>query len=159
MTKKKNIKLTEHISYCIIDSTIYLFQNNINISSDEIDILYKKLALIIEDNDIAYINISASKIEDRKEMYQSLGFSLSYYDVNKLNVLYEGKKNKKDYRCYGIMTRKDFFDRLNNKDNDVKSDNRVINSNSGYVYNLFLLFGGIIFLCYLCVQGAIYLVG
>ena len=28
MAKKKNIKLTEHISYCIIDSTIYLFQNN-----------------------------------------------------------------------------------------------------------------------------------
>jgi hypothetical protein len=26
MAKKKNIKLTEHISYCIIDSTIYLFQ-------------------------------------------------------------------------------------------------------------------------------------
>ena len=47
MAKKKNIKLTEHISYCIIDSTIYLFQNNINLSEDEIEILYKKLALII----------------------------------------------------------------------------------------------------------------
>ena len=114
MAKKKNIKLTEHVSYCIIDSTIYLFQNNINLSEDEIEILYKKLALIIEDNGISYINISASKIEDRKEMYQKLGFSLSYYDVNKLNVLYDGKKNKKDYRCYGIMTKKDFFDKINN---------------------------------------------
>ena len=152
MAKKKNIKLTEHISYCIIDSTIYLFQNNINLSEDEIEILYKKLALIIEDNDISYINISASKIEDRKEMYQKLGFSLSYYDVNKLNVLYE------DYRCYGIMTKKDFFDKINNKDDDIKMHDRVINSNSGYVYNLFLLFGSIMFLCYLCVQGAIYLV-
>ena len=114
MAKKKNIKLTEHISYCIIDSTIYLFQNNINLSEDEIEILYKKLTLIIEDNGISYINISASKIEDRKEMYQKLGFSLSYYDVNKLNVLYDGKKNKKDYRCYGIMTKKDFFDKINN---------------------------------------------
>ena len=75
MAKKKNIKLTEHISYCIIDSTIYLFQNNINLSEDEIEILYKKLTLIIEDNGISYINISASKIEDRKEMYQKLGFS------------------------------------------------------------------------------------
>ena len=149
MAKKKNIKLTEHISYCIIDSTIYLFQNNINLSEDEIEILYKKLALIIEDNDISYINISASKIEDRKE---------SYYDVNKLNVLYDGKKNKKDYRCYGIMTKKDFFDKINNKDDDIKMHDRVINSNSGYVYNLFLLFGSIMFLCYLCVQGAIYLV-
>ena len=158
MIKKKNIKLTEHVSYCIIDSTIYLFQNNINLSEDEIEILYKKLALIIEDNGISYINISASKIEDRKEMYQKLGFSLSYYDVNKLNVLYDGKKNKKDYRCYGIMTKKDFFDKINNKEDNAEKHDRVINSNSGYVYNLFLLFGSIMFLCYLCVQGAIYLV-
>ena len=147
MAKKKNIKLTEHISYCIIDSTIYLFQNNINLSEEEIEILYKKLTLIIEDNGISYINISASKIEDRKEMYQKLGFSLSYYDVNKLNVLYDGKKNKKD-----------FFDKINNKEDNAEKHDRVINSNSGYVYNLFLLFGSIMFLCYLCVQGAIYLV-
>ena len=91
-------------------------------------------------------------------MYQKLGFSLSYYDVNKLNVLYDGKKNKKDYRCYGIMTKKDFFDKINNKEDNVEKHDRVINSNSGYVYNLFLLFGSIMFLCYLCVQGAIYLV-
>ena len=158
MAKKKNIKLTEHISYCIIDSTIDLFQNNINLSEEEIEILYKKLTLIIEYNGISYINISASKIEDRKEMYQKLGFSLSYYDVNKLNVLYDGKKNKKDYRCYGIMTKKDFFDKINNKEDNAEKHDRVINSNSGYVYNLFLLFGSIMFLCYLCVQGAIYLV-
>ena len=126
MAKKKNIKLTEHISYCIIDSTIYLFQNNINLSEDEIEILYKKLTLIIEDNGISYINISASKIEDRKEMYQKLGFSLSYYDVNKLNVLYDGKKNKKDYRCYGIMTKKDFFDKINNKEDNTEKHDRVI---------------------------------
>ena len=157
MAKKKNIKLTEHISYCIIDSTIYLFQNNINLSEDEIEILYKKLTLIIEDNGISYINISASKIEDRKEMYQKLGFSLSYYDVNKLNVLYSNVKNKIDYRCYGIMTKKDFFDRINDTENK-NNDNIVIKDNSGYVYNLFLLFGGIILLCYFCVQGAIYLV-
>ena len=60
MAKKKNIKLTEHISYCIIDSTIYLFQNNINLSENEIEILYKKLTLIIEDNGIG-INNSLSK--------------------------------------------------------------------------------------------------
>ena len=157
MTKKKKIKLTEHISYSIIDNTIYLFQDNDYISGEEIEILVKRLLLVIEDNDIAYINISSRKIEDRKEFYQKLGFSLSYYDVNKLNVLYSDVKNKMDYRCYGIMTKKDFFDRINDTENKNNED-IVIKDNSGYVYNLFLLFSGIILLCYFCVQGAIYLV-
>ena len=91
------------------------------------EILCRRLSLIIEDNDISYINISARKIEDRKEFYQKLGFSLSYYDVNKLNILYEGKKNKKDYKCYGIMTKKDFFDRLNNKKVDTNCNKEIIN--------------------------------
>lgn len=157
MTKKKKIKLTEHISYSIIDNTIYLFQDNDYISGEEMEILVKRLLLVIEDNDIAYINISSRKIEDRREFYQKLGFSLSYYDVNKLNVLYSDVKNKIDYRCYGIMTKKDFFDRINDTENKNNED-IVIKDNSGYVYNLFLLFSGIILLCYFCVQGAIYLV-
>ena len=157
MTKKKKIKLTEHISYSIIDNTVYLFQDNDYISGEEMEILVKRLLLVIEDNDIAYINISSRKIEDRKEFYQKLGFSLSYYDVNKLNVLYSDVKNKIDYRCYGIMTKKDFFDRINDTENKNNED-IVIKDNSGYVYNLFLLFSGIILLCYFCVQGAIYLV-
>lgn len=157
MTKKKKIKLTEHISYSIIDNTIYLFQDNDYISGEEMEIVVKRLLLVIEDNDIAYINISSRKIEDRKEFYQKLGFSLSYYDVNKLNVLYSDVKNKIDYRCYGIMTKKDFFDRINDTENK-NNDDIVIKDNSGYVYNLFLLFSGIILLCYFCVQGAIYLV-
>ena len=157
MTKKKKIKLTEHISYSIIDNTIYLFQDNDYISGEEMEILVKRLLLVIEDNDIAYINISSRKIEDRKEFYQKLGFSLSYYDVNKLNILYSNVKNKIDYRCYGIMTKKDFFDRINDTENK-NNENIVIKDNSGYVYNLFLLFSGIILLCYFCVQGAIYLV-
>ena len=157
MTKKKKIKLTEHISYSIIDNTIYLFQDNDYISGEEMEILVKRLLLVIEDNDIAYINISSRKIEDRKEFYQKLGFSLSYYDVNKLNVLYSDVKNKMDYRCYGIMTKKDFFDRINDTENK-NNEYIVIKDNSGYVYNLFLLFSGIILLCYFCVQGAIYLV-
>lgn len=157
MTKKKKIKLTEHISYSIIDNTIYLFQDNDYISGEEMEILVKRLLLVIEDNDIAYINISSRKIEDRKEFYQKLGFSLSYYDVNKLNILYSNVKNKIDYRCYGIMTKKNFFDRINDTENKNNED-IVIKDNSGYVYNLFLLFSGIILLCYFCVQGAIYLV-
>ena len=83
---------------------------------------------------------------------------MSYYDVNKLNLLYAGEKNKKEYRCYGIMTKKDFFDSINSRNIIDVGEKRVINSNSGFVYNMFLLFTGIIFLCYLCVQGAIYLV-
>ena len=39
-----------------------------------------------------------------------------------------------------------------------EKDTKVINSNSGFVSNMILLFGGIILLCYLCVEGAIYLV-
>ena len=134
-----------------------MFQDNDYISGEEMEILVKRLLLVIEDNDIAYINISSRKIEDRKEFYQKLGFSLSYYDVNKLNVLYSDVKNKMDYRCYGIMTKKDFFDRINDTENKNNED-IVIKDNSGYVYNLFLLFSGIILLCYFCVQGAIYLV-
>lgn len=158
MNKIKKVLLTEHVSYCIIDSTIYLFQNNENISLDEVKILSKRIALLIQDNDLSYINISARKIEDRKEFYQNMGFSLSYYDVNKLNFLYSNVKNKIDYKCYGIMTKSDFFDRVNGK-NSFDNDKFVIqNDSSGFVYNFFLLFGGILLLCYFCVQGAIYLV-
>lgn len=158
MNKGKKNKLTEHISYSIVNDTIYLFQNSEYISSDEVEILEKKLALIIQDNDISYINISSKKIEYRRDFYQKLGFSLSYYDVNKLNILYKGMKNKRDYRCYGIMTRSDFFDRINNSFDGDKEDLLIVNNSSGYIYDLFLLFGGILLLCYFCVQGAIYLV-
>ncbi|UKI27522.1 MAG: hypothetical protein L6V91_02650 [Bacilli bacterium] len=114
--------------------------------------------LVIEDNDIAYINISSRKIEDRKEFYQKLGFSLSYYDVNKLNILYSNVKNRIDYRCYGIMTKKDFFDRINDTENKNNED-IVIKDNSGYVYNLFLfIWWNYTSLLFFCVQGAIYLV-
>ena len=106
MAKKKNIKLTEHISYCIIDSTIYLFQNNINLSEDEIEILYKKLTLIIEDNGISYINISASKIEDRKEMYQKLKQAISFLKPVQRKILkmiyVEGKSQKEVAKELGI---------------------------------------------------------
>ena len=61
MTRKKNIKiekLTENISYRIIDSTIYLLLNTSSISKDELNIAYKKISLVIEDNELSYINIS-----------------------------------------------------------------------------------------------------
>lgn len=162
MTKDNNIKsrkLTDHITYRIIDDTIYLFQNKENILEDEFKTCYKKLSFIIEDNDVSYINISAKKIEERKEIYQRLGFTLSYYDVNKLNSLYRGEKNKNLYRCYGIMTKKDFFENINiNKKEEYKEDKVIVNSNAGYVSNLLLLLGGVLLLCYFCVEGAIYLV-
>lgn len=158
----KKIKIIDHISYYISDNTIYLFQDEYNFSNDDIKIIGKKLALIIDENDISYINITARNIEDKKKIYQDYGFVLSYYDVNKLNYLFSGMKNKAMYKCYGIMTKSDFFNKLmednkvenKNKDNNVK----VVNSNSGFVSNMILLFGGIILLCYLCVEGAISLV-
>ena len=122
-------------------------------------IVCKKLSLIIEDNDIYYINISAERMEDRKEIYQNIGFSLSYYDTNKLNLLYDGKKNKNLYKCYGIMTRSDFLGYINFKNNDNVINNRkIVSSNDGFVYNMLLLFGGVILLCYFCVNAAIYIV-
>ena len=151
----KKIKLTDNISYYISDNTIYLFQDEYNFSKDDIKIIGKKVALLIQDNDISYINITA------KSLYHDLGFTLSYYDVNKLNELFSDKKDKIKYRCYGIMTKSDFLNRLmedKKVEEKKEKDTKVINSNSGFVSNMILLFGGIILLCYLCVEGAIYLV-
>lgn len=163
MTKKKNIKvekLTENISYRIIDSTIYLLLKENNITKEELNIVYKKLKLIIEDEELSYINISGKHLQENKEFFINLGFTLSYYDVNKLNTLYSGIKDKKMYRCYGIMTKKDFFNNMEELMNNEKEKIKIpsVNSESGYINNLLLLFGGIALLCYFCVQGAIYLV-
>lgn len=157
----KKIKLTDNISYYISDNTIYLFQDEYNFSKDDIKIIGKKVALLIQDNDISYINITAKGIEDKKSLYRDLGFTLSYYDVNKLNELFSDKKDKIKYRCYGIMTKSNFLNRLmedKKVEEKKEKDTKVINSNSGFVSNMILLFGGIILLCYLCVEGAIYLV-
>lgn len=161
MTKKKNInieKLTENISYRIIDSTIYLLLNTSNITKEELNIAYKKISLVIDDNELSYINVSGKNLEKNKTYFMDLGFTLSYYDVNKLNELYAGVKDKKSYRCYGIMTRKDFYSKMNENKKEKEENIKVISSNSGYVNNLLLLFGGIALLCYFCIQGAIYLV-
>lgn len=162
MAKKKEIKLekiSENVTYRIIDSTIYLFLANNNITIEELNIIYKKILLIIEDNELSYINISGKNLEENKTFFQNLGFTLSYYDVNKLNELYSGIKDKKQYKCYGIMTKKDFINKQNeNKEEKENNNIKVIESNSGFVSNLLLLFGGIILLCYFSVQGAIYLI-
>jgi len=162
MTKKKNIKiekLTDNVTYLIEDTTIYLLLASNTITKEELNIVYKKISLIIEDNELSYINISGKNIEDNKTFFQDLGFTLSYYDVNKLNDLYEGTKDKKAYKCYGLMTKKDFFDKIKEEKKEEKQENiKVTSSNSGFVSSILLLFGGIILLCYFCVQGAIYLV-
>ena len=100
------------------------------------------------------------KIEDRKVFYQNLGFSFAYYDVHRLCMLYPNKKNKSNYRCYGFMTKKNFLTNFNaEKENRSGNGEReLIFSNNGYVSNLLLLFFGIILLCFVCVEGAIYLV-
>ena len=139
----KKIKLTDNISYYISDNTIYLFQDEYNFSKDDIKIIGKKVALLIQDNDISYINITAKGIEDKKSLYHDLGFTLSYYDVNKLNELFSDKKDKIKYRCYGIMTKSDFLNRLmedKKVEEKKEKDTKVINSNSGFVSNMILLF-------------------
>ena len=155
----KNIKLTDSITYRILDNTIYLFNEDNNISLEEWEVVYKKIVLLVEDNDISYINFSTKEMEKRKGFYQKLGFTLSYYDVNKLNYLYGDVKNKKMYKCYGIMTKNDFLNRINDdKENAINNSINIISSNSGFVSNMLLLFFGISLLCYFCIQGAIYLV-
>ena len=64
------------------------------------------------------------------------------------------------YKCYGLMTKKDFLESMkeNKKDSTSELPSIVTNSNSGFVSSMLLLFGGIILLCYFCIQGAIYLV-
>lgn len=114
--------------------------------------------MLIEDNNISYINISSKNIDKNRKIYQKLGFTISYYDVNKLNMIYDGIKDKKLYRTYGIITKNDFLNSLKD-DNKISSKNEtIVYSNSGFVSNILLLFGGILLLCYFCVQGAIYLV-
>lgn len=150
----KRIKITDNASYLIIDSTIYVFLNNIS----DFMTTCKKVNLIIEDNNLSYVNISMANLEKEKKFFTDLGFILSYFDVNKLNSLYKDYDDKKKYKCYGFMTKKDFQNMINSDNNEVTNSNIVIKENDGYVLNLFLLFGGIILLCYFCVYGAIYLV-
>lgn len=161
MATKKDVKwdkLNDYITYRIIDSTLYLIEKDDYINDDSWKLICKKIKLLIEDNNISYINISSKNIDKNRKIYQKLGFTISYYDVNKLNMIYDGIKDKKLYRTYGIITKNDFLNSLKD-DNKISSKNEaIVYSNSGFVSNVLLLFGGILLLCYFCVQGAIYLV-
>lgn len=161
MATKKDVKwdkLNDYITYRIIDSTLYLIEKDDYINDDSWKLICKKIKLLIEDNNISYINISSKNIDKNRKIYQKLGFTISYYDVNKLNMIYDGIKDKKFYRTYGIITKNDFLNSLKD-DNKISSKNEtIVYSNSGFVSNALLLFGGILLLCYFCVQGAIYLV-
>ena len=161
MATKKDVKwdkLNDYITYRIIDSTLYLIEKDDYINDDSWKLICKKIKLLIEDNNISYINISSKNIDKNRKIYQELGFTISYYDVNKLNMIYDGIKDKKLYITYGIITKNDFLNSLKD-DNKISSKNEtIVYSNSGFVSNVLLLFGGILLLCYFCVQGAIYLV-
>ena len=158
--KRKNeerIHLTEHFTYQIIDNVIYLFEES-TCAPDELQLLFKKVALIIEDEDISYINISSKNIENRKEHYMNLGFSLSYYSIDKLNTLYRDCSDKKEYRCYAVMTKNDFLNINKKEEKTINFDKEIEkekNSNKGFINSMLLLFFGVILLCYLCVEGAI----
>lgn len=150
----KKQALTENVSYYIKNNTIYLFKNEHNFSEEEINILCKKLILLIEDNDISYININAKNIEKNKKIYHDMGFILSYYDVNKLSEIFSNVKDKMSYRCYGIMTKSDFLNRMQEKDIAIDNDKDMYNdSNKGFISNILLLFGGILLLIYICIEG------
>ena len=80
MTKPKKMsseKLTTNISYIIEDRTIYLLLSSNKITKEELYIAYKKVAILVEDNDLSYINISGKHLEENKSYFESLGFSLS----------------------------------------------------------------------------------
>ena len=151
--------MTDHFTYQIIDNIIYLYEESKS-PEEELQIVFKKVSLLIEDKDISYINISSKNIEKRKKYYTDLGFSLSYFSVDKLNSIYKGHSDKKDYRCYAFMTKTDFLN-INNKEDkksnltNIIEDKKEDNSNKGFINSMLLLFGGIILLCYLCVEGAI----
>ena len=146
--------LTDNISYYIKNNTIYLFQNEHNLIENEINILYKKIMLIIEDNNVSYININAKNMEKKKKVYQDMGFILSYYDINKLSEIFGCIKDKMSYRCYGIMTKSDFLNKMKEQNITVDNSKKIhINSNKGFVSNLLLLFGGIAVLIYICIDG------
>ena len=58
----------------------------------------------------------------------NLGFSLSYYSIDKLNALYKGYPDKKAYRCYAFMTKNDFLN-TNNREMNVDKSNIIISKN------------------------------
>lgn len=161
MAKKKDkfIRLNDYVTYRIIDNTLYLIKQGGKIDTRDFKFLCKKIELLIEDNDIAYINISSDNMDEEMDMYKKFGFVLSKFDINKLNSIYSGINNKGLYRIYGIITKSDFLNSLSNYDEVMSSDKEeVISSNSGFVLDLALLFGGIGLLCFFCIEGAIYLV-
>lgn len=152
--KVDKIKITNNASYRIIDNTIYVFLDDV---SDFMTIC-KKVNLIMEDNNLAYVNVSMANLEKSKKFFSDLGFTLSYFDVKKLNTLYRGYKDKSLYKCYGFMTKRDFEGIVNTMEQEKKDTQKKIISNEGFVFNMLLLFGGIILLCFFCVYGAISLV-
>ena len=156
--KEEKIHLTDHFTYQIIDNIIYLFEDSKS-SEEELQIVFKKVSLLIEDEDISYINISTKNMEEKKKFYTDLGFSLSYYSIDKLKELYKEKKDKKAYRCYAVMTKND-FQKINRKEEKEEIKQTTVEkeksiSNKGFINSMLLLFGGIIFLCYLFVEAAI----
>lgn len=156
--KKKNIiHLTDHITYQIIENIIYLIEGE-HSSRQELQSALKKVILLIKDKDIYSINISAKNMENNKKYYMDLGFTLSYYSVDKLNELFKGFTDKKDYRCYAIMTKKDFLNMNIKKESTIKESKNENNSNKGFINSMLLLFTGIIILCYLCIELAMIII-
>lgn len=149
------IKLTNHVTYLIIDNIIYLFLDDY-VSYENIKSIYNKIYLFVKDKDIDYINFCARNMSCKKEMYKDLELMFLVYDVNKLNILFNGIKNKIEYKCYGLISKRHFMEMIKMKDSNVKEN--VNSSNKGFVNNMLLLFVGLAMLCFFSIEAAVYLV-
>ena len=152
--KKEKIHLTDHYTYQIIDSVIYIFEER-QTTLEETKKLLEKVSLLIESENILYINLTGKNMEARKAHYIGLGFSLAYYSVDKLNTLYKGHNDKKQFRCYAVMPKEDLLNMTNKGQKKIKLNS----SNEGFISNVLLLFTGVMILCYLIIQASIILIG
>lgn len=88
MATKKDVKwdkLNDYITYRIIDSTLYLIEKDDYINDDSWKLICKKIKLLIEDNNISYINISSKNIDKNRKIYQKLG--LQYLIMMLINLI------------------------------------------------------------------------
>ena len=91
--KSNKIKVTNNASYRIVDNTIYVFLDNI---SDFMTIC-KKINLVMEDNNLAYVNISMANLEDNRKYF------LDFDD----KILFNKKFKYKNSYSQRLFTRND----------------------------------------------------
>lgn len=152
---EKLVKITENIAFRVIDDVIYLFLEDYCIKREDLNKIYQKLATFLASEDISAVNLSGKKIKENKEYYQSLGFTIKSYTIDKINNLYARKKDREPYRYYAFISKEEFIKIASNKEKHLVKGI----SNSGYISSMLLLIWGIAMLSFFCIQGAIYMLG